>query len=92
MPIAQTIKATRKAHKLTQRAIAHELGVDYTYISKLENNKADYPPSDRFLATFAAKFDLDQNRLMFECGRIPEEMQKVIAAQLLEEMEQRDRD
>ena len=85
--LAETIKATRKKYRLSQRMIAQELGVNFTYISKLENNRADYPPSDRFIGKFATRFNLDYKRLMLECGRIPIDMQPIIALGLLQKLD-----
>ena len=91
MRIAETLRDTRRSHKLSQRAIALILGVNYTYISKLESDSTQYPPSDRFIARFAEHFNLDCDRLMLECGRIPVKMQPAIALLVLEKMDSKER-
>lgn len=35
----QTVKKLRKAKKLTQLELAERIGVDFTYISKIENDR-----------------------------------------------------
>lgn len=91
MRIAETLRNTRRSHKLSLRAIAAILGVNYTYISKLESDSTQYPPSDRFITRFAEHFKLDGDRLMLECGRIPVKMQPIAALMMLEKMDSKER-
>lgn len=88
--ISKTIAQLRQQHELSQEAFAARLGVTKSYISKLEAGKSDYPPSDRFISRLAKEFNLDPYRLMLECGRIPEDMQRKMAQKLLKELDRKE--
>ena len=66
------LRQLRKAHSLSQRQLAELLGCDYTYISKLENDGADYAPSEDMLRRMANLFEVDAEELIFAAGRIPD--------------------
>ncbi len=42
--LGETIKNARKSKGFTQKELAEKVDVDLTYISKIENDKANYPP------------------------------------------------
>lgn len=46
-----------------------ELGVSYTYLSKLENQ--DVVPSEEFVRKVAEYFEYDEDQLLLEAGRVP---------------------
>jgi transcriptional regulator with XRE-family HTH domain len=52
--------------------------LDYTYISKLENNAASYPPSDKVLGQLAEALDLEQADLTILAGRFPRSIQAAV--------------
>lgn len=62
---------SRLRKKLSQRKLAAELGLDHTYISKLENNAADYPPSEEVITAIAHSLDEDPRSLCYLAGRLP---------------------
>ncbi|MBQ3452520.1 MAG: helix-turn-helix transcriptional regulator, partial [Selenomonadaceae bacterium] len=49
----QKIKRLRKAKKITQSELADSVGVDFTYISKIENNKGLRPPAESTIRKLA---------------------------------------
>lgn len=57
------IRAARKRKKLSQRELARKTGIDFTYVSKIEQGKLDYAPKAAVLAKLAACLDLDLNEL-----------------------------
>lgn len=67
------IRQARKDKGLSQRELAEKLGLDFTYLSKLENNRADYPPKEEVIRTLAAHLELDAEELIFLAGRIPQD-------------------
>lgn len=66
------LRQLRKAHNFSQRDLGRHLGVDHTYISKLENGANDYPPKEYLLEQMANLFGVDAEELTFAAGRIPD--------------------
>ncbi len=67
------IRKARKNKGYSQRELARELGIDFTYLSKLENNRWDYPPKESVIRRLATHLELDGEELIFLSGRLPEE-------------------
>jgi transcriptional regulator with XRE-family HTH domain len=67
----ELLKQLRTEAGMSQRDLAARLGVDFTYISKLENGKTDYAPSQKILREIAALFGVDGDWLIFKAGKIP---------------------
>jgi transcriptional regulator with XRE-family HTH domain len=65
------IRQARKEKAYSQRVLAKLIGMDFTYLSKLENNRADYPPKEDVIRSIAKELDLDQEELIYLAGRIP---------------------
>lgn len=78
----QIIKEARKEKDISQRKLAELTGYNFTYISKLENDKNDTPPSLELIDKFAAHLDIKKLDLLYTSGRIPAEI-KLIYAELL---------
>jgi HTH-type transcriptional regulator, competence development regulator len=73
----QLIRQARKEREYSQRELAKLIGVDYTYLSKLENDHAGYPPSEEVLELLAKYLYLDAQELKILSGRITPEDEKV---------------
>ncbi|AFY83990.1 helix-turn-helix domain-containing protein [Oscillatoria acuminata] len=73
------IRQARKDKDYTQRELAKLIGVDYTYLSKLENDHAGYPPSEEVIGALALHLDLTQREddLRRLAGRITPEDARV---------------
>jgi transcriptional regulator with XRE-family HTH domain len=67
------IRQARKDHGLSQRELAQRLGLDFTYLSKLENNRADYAPKEEVIRVLARELQLNEEELIFLAGRIPQQ-------------------
>ncbi len=67
----EILKGLRTEAGLSQRDLAARLGIDFTYISKLENGKTEYVPSEKLLREIAALFGVDSDWLVFKAGKIP---------------------
>ncbi len=65
------IRQARKDKSYSQRVLAKLIGMDFTYLSKLENNRADYPPKEDVIRSIAKELELDQEELIYLAGRIP---------------------
>jgi len=68
----QLIRKARKDKGFSQRELAKLLKLDFTYLSKLENNRADYAPKEGVIRLLAQYLELDAEELVFLAGRIPE--------------------
>ena len=67
----EVLKNARKDKGLSQRKLASLIGIDFTYLSKLENNRTDYPPREDVIRLLAQNLDLNEEELIFLAGRIP---------------------
>ena len=72
------IKQARKEKGYSQRELAKHLGVDFTYLSKLENNSAKYAPKEEVIKKLAHYLNLEEDKLIFLAGRIPSEDEDLI--------------
>ena len=68
----EVIRAARKEKGYSQRELAKQIGLDFTYLSKLENNRADYAPKENVIRIIAQKLNLNEEELVFLAGRIPQ--------------------
>ena len=59
----QTVKKLRKAKKLTQLELAEKIGVDFTYISKIENDRTMRSPAESTLIKLAEVLTVVQDNL-----------------------------
>ncbi|MEG4056273.1 MULTISPECIES: helix-turn-helix transcriptional regulator [unclassified Microcoleus] len=75
----QLIRQARKDKEYNQRELAKLIGVDYTYLSKLENDHAGYPPSEDVIEALARHLDLTERKdeLRRLAGRITPDDAKV---------------
>jgi transcriptional regulator with XRE-family HTH domain len=72
------IRQARKDKSYSQRELAGLLSVDFTYLSKLENDRADYPPKEEVIRALARNLDLDQEELIFLAGRLPQQYEALL--------------
>lgn len=74
----QVIRHARKSKKYTLRELAKLTKLDFSYLSRLENDKAEYPPSETAIRALASHLDLDEEELIYLVGRIPESEEEFI--------------
>lgn len=74
-----TLQALRKARGLTQRQLAAKLGIDFTYLSKLENNRGERP-SEKLVRQLAERLGAEAEELLALAGRLPEELGELAQA------------
>jgi len=82
MKFAEKLRALRRARQISQRALAMTVGVDHTYLSKIENAKltfGDYP-SEELICKLAEALDADPNELLLLAEKIPYEGWEDVAA------------
>jgi transcriptional regulator with XRE-family HTH domain len=69
----QRIKRKRRDLELTQRDVAERLEIDFTYLSKLENDRGE-PPGERTIKRLAEVLQEDEEDLLALAGKVPEEL------------------
>ncbi|MBA2719248.1 MAG: helix-turn-helix transcriptional regulator [Chloroflexi bacterium] len=72
----EVIRTTRKAKGLTQRQLAERLKIDFTYLSKVENDRGD-PPGDDLIRRLAGELGLDPEMLLVAAGKVPPELREL---------------
>jgi transcriptional regulator with XRE-family HTH domain len=75
--LGSKIKELRKKNGLTQRQLAEEVGIDFTYLSKIENENIPYTPSANTLKRLAAALKADELELLRLADKLPEDVQKI---------------
>jgi HTH-type transcriptional regulator, competence development regulator len=71
----QRIQRLRRERSLTQRQVAAELGIDFTYLSKLENDRGE-PPGEDTVRKLAAVLQTDEELLLALAGKVPPELRE----------------
>ncbi len=66
----QHLRSIRKTKKLTQRDLATSIGLDHTYISKIEHGTMP-PPSEVALWRLARVLETDAGELFDLAGKVP---------------------
>lgn len=66
----QRIRRLRRSRGLTQRQLAEQLGIDFTYLSKVENDRGD-PPGEDTIGKLAALLKTDEEMLLAMAGKVP---------------------
>jgi transcriptional regulator with XRE-family HTH domain len=69
------LRACRRAARLSQRQLANQLGIDFTYVSKLENGHEE-PPSADTLRRLAVVLGVPEEHMLAKGGKIPAELRK----------------
>jgi HTH-type transcriptional regulator, competence development regulator len=69
------IHELRRERGLTQRQVAAELRIDFTYLSKLENDRGE-PPGEELVRRLAELFEVDAEELLAKAGKIPAELRE----------------
>jgi len=80
MQFGLRVRELRLEKQLTQRELAGRLGVSFTYISKVENERlhfGDYP-SEKFIHRLAEELEADENELLLLADKVPAEIRQRI--------------
>ena len=71
MKFGERLRELRKERGLTLRALAESVGVDFSYLSKIENGKAGYLPGADTIRALA-----DALELLELADKVPPEMER----------------
>ncbi len=73
--LGSTVRDLRRSKGITQQQLAEAVGVDDTYISKIEKDRLPYPPSAETLRLIAKALAADSLELLAKAERTPPELQ-----------------
>src|SRR5262249_22746185 len=72
----QRLRELRQNKNLTLRQLADAVGVDFTYLSKIENGKAGYLPGAETIRSLAEALEADALELLQLADKVPPEMER----------------
>lgn len=78
MQFGDKVRELRLAKNLTLRDLAGKVGVDFTYISKVENQKLSFGeyPSEDLIRKIAKALGADADELLILAEKIPKQIKK----------------
>jgi transcriptional regulator with XRE-family HTH domain len=80
MSFGKTLERIRREKGMTQRDVAQEIKMDYSYFSRLENDRFDSQPTRETIEKIADALKCTKEQrgeLLAEAGRIHADMEKV---------------
>lgn len=77
MTFGQRLREIRKSKGLSQKELAGKVGVDFTYLSKVENARMS-PPSEKTILAIAKALDADSDELLALANKIPSDLTKKV--------------
>lgn len=80
LPFGKRIRQIRIDRGLSQRDLASEVGIDFTYLSKIENNRAA-PPKDAVIQRIAQVLETDLEELFALAAKVSQENLRDVVAQ-----------
>lgn len=76
MKFGDILRQLRSERGQSIKTLAPDLGVDYSYVSKLENHAI--MPSPELVGRVADYFNYDRDKLMLSAGKVPEEILTIL--------------
>ena len=70
------LKELRRDKGLSIKKLGSRLDINYSYISKLENEHSI--PSEDFIGKIAELFNYDKDELMLRAGKIPDDILQIL--------------
>lgn len=77
MTFGQRIRDLRNQHGFTQRQLAEKAGVDFTYLSKIENDRMEHTPSIKTIQSLARALGVDELELMELANKVPPALEAI---------------
>jgi transcriptional regulator with XRE-family HTH domain len=72
------LRDLRKRAALSQRELAQRAGIDFTYLSKIENGRVD-PPGEQTLRALASALGADAETLLARARKLPRDLKHLVA-------------
>jgi len=78
MTFGERVRELRKAKGLTLRQLAPQVGVGFTYLSRVENGRLNYGdyPSESLIHKLAEALDANEDELLLLAEKIPERIRR----------------
>ena len=76
MKFGEIVRGLRKDRGEGLKRVAPAIGVSYTYLSKIENNRVS--PSDELVGRMAQYFGEDRSALLLAAGRVPPDVLEIL--------------
>jgi transcriptional regulator with XRE-family HTH domain len=77
MDFGRRLRDLRKQKNISQRDLAAQVGIDFTYLSKIEGGRLA-PPSEEVIRHFAQILEIDENELINLAGKVPKDLKAVL--------------
>ena len=74
----QTLRELRRSKKVSQRELAEKVGVDFSYISKVENDRLPPPAADT-IVKICKELDILPNGLLASTGKMPTDVKEMLS-------------
>jgi len=81
MTFGEALRTVRREANVSQRALANGAGVDFSYISKLENGHLPAPAADT-VVKICEVLGVPPERLLSLTGKLPTDVQEVVGGSL----------
>lgn len=80
MLFGERIRELRKEKNLSLRALGAKVGVSFTYISKIENQKLDFAdyPSEDLVRKLAEALEADMDELLILAKKVPPDIKEQV--------------
>ncbi len=75
----QALRELRRSRGISQRDLAEKVGVDFSYISKIENDRLPPPAADTIVKICNA-LEVSPDSLLVLSGKIPKELKEAIGS------------
>lgn len=72
------LRELRKQAGLSQRELAQQAGIDFTYLSKIENSRVD-PPGEATMRALARALGADPEDLLARARKMPRDLKQLVA-------------
>ena len=78
MRFSERVRVLRTSRGLSQRALGQMIGVSFTYVSKIENEKIDFDdyPSEDLILKLANVLEVDEDDMLILAEKIPERIRR----------------
>jgi transcriptional regulator with XRE-family HTH domain len=77
MTFGQLLKEHRRNINISQRELAKRINVDFSYISKIENDHLP-PPAANTIVAICEVLEISSETLLSIAGKIPDDIQKTV--------------